>query len=61
MFFGKLGYPELLLLAGLCLLIFGPRQIPKLAKSLGETVRSMRGVAKELHGDDDGDTAEMRR
>lgn len=48
-----LGFQEMLIIAGIALLIFGPRQLPKLGRALGDTVREMRGVGKELHGDDD--------
>lgn len=34
-------------------LIFGPRQIPKLGRALGETVKSIRGIGAELHDSDD--------
>lgn len=45
---GGLGMMELLVIAGICALIFGPRQIPKMGKALGETIREFRGVKKEL-------------
>ena len=47
---------ELLVIAGICALIFGPRQIPKMGKALGETIREFRGVKKELldFHDEDG-------
>lgn len=40
--FGGMGLPELLLIAGIALLIFGPKNLPKLGKSLGKTVKSVR-------------------
>lgn len=46
--FGSLGMPELLIIGVVCLLIFGPRQLPKLGKSLGETIKEFRGVGKEI-------------
>lgn len=46
--FGGLGMTELAVIAGVALLIFGPRQLPKLARSLGETVRELRGASKAL-------------
>jgi sec-independent protein translocase protein TatA len=38
---------EILLLVFLVLLIVGPRQLPKLARSVGEAIREMRGAVKE--------------
>jgi len=57
--FGPLGLPELCIIAAVALLIFGPRQLPKMGKALGETIREVRGVAKELHGEDDDDVRQQ--
>lgn len=49
-----LGPMELVVIAGIALLIFGPRQLPKMGKAIGQTIKEMRGIGKELgHGDDD--------
>ena len=40
--FGGMGLTELLIIAGIALLIFGPKNLPKLGKSLGKTVKSVR-------------------
>ncbi len=37
-----LGVPELLIILAVALLIFGPKNLPKLGASLGKTVKSMR-------------------
>lgn len=36
---GELGLPELLVIFGIALLIFGPRKIGELGKGLGEGIR----------------------
>lgn len=46
--FGSLGIPELLIIGVIVMIIFGPRQLPKMGKALGETIREFRGVGKEL-------------
>jgi len=43
-----IGMPEMLIIAGIALLIFGPRQLPKMGRALGETIRELRGISKEL-------------
>jgi sec-independent protein translocase protein TatA len=48
---GSLGMTELLVVAGIALLIFGPRQLPKFGRSMGEMVREFRGIGKEIEGD----------
>lgn len=45
--FGKLGMPELLVLLGVALLIFGPGKIGELGKGLGEGIRSFKSAIKE--------------
>lgn len=53
--FGTLGLPEILVIGIILALIFGPSQLPKLGRSLGETIREVRNVGKELqtlHDDD---------
>jgi sec-independent protein translocase protein TatA len=44
---GSIGFPELILIFIIVLLIFGGKKIPELAKGLGEGIRSFR---ESLHG-----------
>jgi sec-independent protein translocase protein TatA len=44
---GELGLPEILLILGIALLLFGPKKIGDLGKSLGEGIRSFRAAVKE--------------
>ena len=37
-----LGIPELLLILGVALLLFGPKNLPKLGSALGKTVKNVR-------------------
>lgn len=48
-----MGTTELAIVAGIALLIFGPSQLPRLFKGLGESFREMRSAAKELTGDEE--------
>ena len=45
--FGELGVPELLLILGIALLLFGPKKIGELGKGLGEGIRSFRSSLHE--------------
>jgi TatA/E family protein of Tat protein translocase len=57
--FGSLGAVELLVIAALVMLVFGPSQLPKLGRSMGETIRAFRGIGRELSDTkDDLDAAE---
>jgi sec-independent protein translocase protein TatA len=41
---GKLGLPELLVILGIALLIFGPGKIADLGKGLGEGIRNFKSA-----------------
>lgn len=47
-----IGMQELIIIGGIALLIFGPRQLPKLGRGLGDGLREFRKIGKELHGDE---------
>jgi sec-independent protein translocase protein TatA len=44
---GELGLPEILLILGIALLLFGPKKLGELGKSLGEGIRNFRSAVKE--------------
>jgi sec-independent protein translocase protein TatA len=44
---GDIGVPELLLIFGIALLIFGPRKIGELGKGLGEGIRHFKAGLRE--------------
>ena len=45
--FGELGVPELLLIFGIALLLFGPKKIGELGKGLGEGIRSFKSALRD--------------
>jgi sec-independent protein translocase protein TatA len=57
--FGQLGLPEMLIIMVIALLIFGPKKLPSLGKSLGEGVTSFKKALtfgeKEADKDDKDD------
>lgn len=55
--FGTLGPMELGIIALIALLIFGPRQLPKMGRSLGESLKEFRNVGKEITKGFDDDKA----
>lgn len=44
---GNLGYGEMLLIAVVALLVFGPNKIPELARSIGKSVNAFKRGLKE--------------
>ena len=45
---GSIGMPELLIIFVIALLIFGPRRLPELGRSLGRTMAEFRRATNEL-------------
>lgn len=43
---GEIGLPELLVILGIALLIFGPRKIGELGKGLGEGIRHFKDAMR---------------
>lgn len=43
-----LGVPELAVIAGVAVLLFGPKKIPDVGRSIGKTVKSFQQAAKEF-------------
>ena len=53
-----LGLPELVVIAGVSALIFGPSKLPELGKGLGKTVKSFQNAAKEFEEELKQETAD---
>ena len=57
--FGKIGLPELILILVIALIIFGPRKLPEIGRSIGKGLREFRQATTEISktvsfDDDDG-------
>lgn len=46
--FGRLGMGELLVILAVVLLIFGPKKLPELAKSMGEAVKEFKKGQQDI-------------
>lgn len=46
----RVGIPELLVILGIAVLVFGGKKIPELGKGLGEGIRNFKA---SLHGDNE--------
>ena len=60
-----LGWPEILLILGVMVIIFGPKRIPELGGALGKTLRGFKeeiaaNPDESKSGDDDVVEAEVR-
>jgi TatA/E family protein of Tat protein translocase len=46
--FGSIGMPELVIIMVIALIIFGPRKLPELGRSLGKSIGEFRRASNEL-------------
>lgn len=46
--FGSIGMPELVIILVIALIIFGPRKLPELGKSLGKSINEFKKASTEL-------------
>jgi sec-independent protein translocase protein TatA len=49
---GNLGVPELLIIAGVIVLLFGARKLPEMARSLGKSAKAFKEETKGLRGEE---------
>lgn len=55
--FRSIGWQELMIVLVIVLVLFGPKRLPQLGKTLGKTMRSIReGVEGKLDDGDDDET-----
>ena len=46
--FGSIGMPELIIILMIALIIFGPRKLPELGRSLGKSINEFKRASNEL-------------
>ncbi len=56
-----MGGEELIVIVLIAVLLFGPSQLPKLARGLGEAMREFRKAQREGEAEDDAASSPVRR
>ncbi len=46
--FGNIGFPELLFILAIALLVFGPKKLPEVGRSIGKALREFRRTSDEI-------------
>ena len=54
---GRLGWPELIIVLVVVLLLFGAARLPAIARSIGSSAKEFRKGLDEGASDDDGDSS----
>ncbi len=50
-FLPSFGWPEMLLIFGVVLLVFGPQKLPEVAEAMGKSIRKFRSATREMKND----------
>ncbi len=45
------GLPEMILILGVALLIFGPKKLPEIGRSLGKSIKSFQDASREFEAE----------
>ena len=46
--FGSIGFPELIIIFTIALLVFGPKKLPEVGRSIGKALREFRRTSDEI-------------
>ncbi len=46
--FGNIGFPELIIILTIALLVFGPKKLPEIGKSVGKALREFKKTSDEI-------------
>lgn len=60
-FIGGLGMPEILLILGVLLLLFGSTRLPQLARGMGKSISEFKKGISEAGKEDEAELTEKRR
>jgi len=58
-FAGGIGIPELIIVLVIVLVIFGPKRLPAMGRSLGSSMREFKDSITSKHDDDDEERTEL--
>lgn len=58
--FANIGFPGLILILVVALIIFGPNKLPEIGKAAGQTLREFKKSANDLTGDVKDEVKEVK-
>ncbi|HLR79927.1 MAG TPA: twin-arginine translocase TatA/TatE family subunit [Bacillota bacterium] len=60
MFFQNIGFPGLILILIIALVIFGPKKLPEIGKAAGQTLREFKKSTRDITDDVKGEVEETK-
>jgi TatA/E family protein of Tat protein translocase len=55
-----IGFPEMLVILAIALIVFGPHKLPELAKALGKALREFKKTTEEVKGSFEAETKDLQ-
>jgi TatA/E family protein of Tat protein translocase len=55
-----IGFPEMLVILAIALIVFGPQKLPELGKALGKALREFKKTTEEVKGSLEVETEDLR-
>ena len=55
----SIGWQEIVIVLFIALLVFGPRKLPEMGRSLGKGIREFRKASREIQDDNDTETKKI--
>ncbi|MRH42467.1 twin-arginine translocase TatA/TatE family subunit [Aquibacillus halophilus] len=58
---GNIGFPGLILILVIALIVFGPAKLPEIGKAVGSTLREFKKATKDIMSDDDSTKLDSKK
>ena len=55
-----IGFPEMLVILAIALIVFGPQKLPELGKALGKALREFKKTTEEVKGSFEAETKDLQ-
>jgi Tat protein translocase TatB subunit len=55
-----IGFPEMLVILAIALIVFGPQKLPELAKAIGKALREFKKTTEEVKGSFEAETKDLQ-
>ncbi|MYL32821.1 twin-arginine translocase TatA/TatE family subunit [Pontibacillus yanchengensis] len=59
--FSQIGFPGLILILVIALIVFGPSKLPEIGKAVGSSLREFKKATTDIMSDSDDDTKKVKQ